>query len=102
MSLIDPIRGAGLSPISQITVPGKSVAEPGPFDPAQAAGSFLDAVNDLQMEASALQKNLYSDSPTELHRVMIAAQEAGTATELLVEIRNKLVEAYQELMRLPV
>jgi len=33
---------------------------------------------------------------------MIAAQEAGTATELLVEIRNKLVEAYQELMRLPV
>ena len=102
MSLIDPIRGAGLSPISQILTPGKSVAGPGPLDPAEAAGSFIDAVNGLQMEAGALQQSLYSDSPTELHRVMIAAQEAGTATELMVEIRNKLVEAYQELMRMPV
>ena len=102
MSLIDPIRGAGLSPISQITTPGKSAAAPAPLDPGKAVGSFIDAVNDLQMEAGELQKSLYSDSPTELHRVMIAAQEAGTATELMVEIRNKLVEAYQELMRMPV
>ena len=104
MSVINPINGmgAGLPSASQITQPGKSATGSGPLDPGKAAGSFLDAVNELQAQAGALQKSLYSDNPTELHRVMIAAQEAGTAMELMVEIRNKLVEAYQELMRMPI
>jgi flagellar hook-basal body complex protein FliE len=37
-----------------------------------------------------------------IHRSMIAMQEAGLAFNLLVEVRNKLVESYQELMRMPV
>jgi flagellar hook-basal body complex protein FliE len=104
MSLINPITGAsaGIASASQITGQGKFVAGSGSLDPGKAAGSFLDAVNELQAQAGALQKSLYSDNPTEIHRVMIAAQEAGTAMELLVEIRNKLVDAYQELMRMQI
>lgn len=37
-----------------------------------------------------------------IHRSMIAMQESGLAFDLLVEVRNKLVESYQELMRMPV
>jgi flagellar hook-basal body complex protein FliE len=33
---------------------------------------------------------------------MIAVEEAGTAMEFMLEIRNKIVEAYQEIMRMPV
>jgi len=33
---------------------------------------------------------------------VIAMQEAGVAFQLMVEVRNKLVESYQELMRMPV
>jgi flagellar hook-basal body complex protein FliE len=33
---------------------------------------------------------------------MIKAEEAGLATELLLEVRNRLVTAYEELMRMPV
>jgi flagellar hook-basal body complex protein FliE len=104
MSLINPISGAGsgLESAMQLTGPGKSVTGSGLLDPGKLAGSFLDAVNELQTQAGALQKSLYSDNPTELHQVMIAAQEAGTAVELLVEIRNKLIDAYQELMRMQI
>lgn len=104
MSAINPINGLGLGlpTASPIKPPGKSEIGSTPLDPGKAAGSFIDAVNDLQQQAGALQQSLYSDNPTELHRVMIAAEEAGTAMDLLMEIRNKLVEAYQELMRMPV
>jgi flagellar hook-basal body complex protein FliE len=33
---------------------------------------------------------------------MIKAEEAGIATDLLLEIRNRLINAYQETMRMPV
>jgi len=103
MSVINPISGAnlGLSSVSNLAQPGKAEGSK-PLDPGKAAGSFIDAVNDLQEQAGAMQKSLYSDNPVELHRVMIAAEEAGTAMDLLLEVRNKLVEAYQELLRMPV
>ena len=44
---------------------------------------------------------LTGDSP-QLHQSVIAMQEAGVAFQLMVEVRNKLVESYQELMRMPV
>ena len=37
-----------------------------------------------------------------LHQATIAAQEASVAFSLMVEVRNKLVESYQELMRMQV
>ena len=39
--------------------------------------------------------------PIELHEVMIRAEQAGVATDLLLEIRNKLVTAYNEVLRMP-
>ena len=103
MSVINPISAAsaGVPSVTDASQVGKAAGS-NPLDPGKAAGSFIDAVNDLQEKAGALQKSLYSDNPVELHRVMIAAEEAGTAMDLLLEVRNKLVEAYQELMRMPV
>ncbi|MEE8404551.1 MAG: flagellar hook-basal body complex protein FliE [candidate division Zixibacteria bacterium] len=40
--------------------------------------------------------------PVELHQVMIKAEEAGLATDLLLEIRNRLISAYNELIRMPI
>jgi flagellar hook-basal body complex protein FliE len=62
----------------------------------------IDSVNDLQLEAAEAQKALLAGEPVELHEVMIKAEEAGLATELLLEVRNRLVTAYEELMRMPV
>ena len=63
---------------------------------------MVNDVNELQVNAGELREQLISGESGDLHQVMIAAEEAGVAMELLIEVRNKLVDAYQQLMRMPV
>ena len=39
---------------------------------------------------------------TDVHQVMVAVEEAGIALDLMLEIRNKVLEGYQELIRMQV
>ncbi len=64
--------------------------------------NMINSVNDLQADAAGLQDAFMAGEPVELHEVMIKAQEAGVAMDLLLEVRNKLVNAYSELMRMPI
>lgn len=61
----------------------------------------VNSVNELQLDAANAQDALLAGEPVELHDVMIKAEEAGIATDLLLEIRNKLVNAFDEIMRMP-
>jgi flagellar hook-basal body complex protein FliE len=63
--------------------------------------NLIDSVNTLQMEAGKAQELMAAGEAADLHQVMIAAEEAGIAMDLLLEIRNRLLEAYQTLMRMP-
>lgn len=54
-----------------------------------------------QAAASETQKVMLGDSGN-LHSAMISLQESSLALGMMVEVRNKLVESYQELMRMPV
>ena len=63
--------------------------------------NMLNSVNELQQDAAQAQQALMSGEPVELHEVMIKAQEAGISMDLLLEIRNKLLNAYNEIMRMP-
>ena len=79
--------------------------------PANATGAnfaklfaeSLDQVNSLQENSSAL-KTAYEigDPNVDLPEVMIASQKASLAFEATTEIRNKLLNAYQEVMNMPV
>ena len=42
------------------------------------------------------------DGTTDVHEAMIGLQRAEMALQLTVQVRNKLVQAYQEIMRMPV
>jgi flagellar hook-basal body complex protein FliE len=44
-------------------------------------------------------EGMISGTVTETHDVMIASRESSLAFELLLEVRNKLLESYQEIMR---
>jgi flagellar hook-basal body complex protein FliE len=68
-------------------------------------GSFKDLLARGINDASALQdqsKDMIAaflrGEPVELHQVMAASEEAGIAIELLVEMRNKLTDAYRTVM----
>lgn len=74
--------------------------------PGSDFGSMLmDAikeVNGQQAEARNLQNQLMAGRPVELHDVMIAMERASTSMALTMQIRNKLLESYQEISRMQV
>ncbi len=59
-------------------------------------------VDSLQTERNDMVDGMLTGEVTEVHDVMIAAKESQLAFELLLEVRNKLLESYQEIMRMPV
>ena len=63
---------------------------------------FVHDVNGLHKEAGESVKQLVAGETNDLHEVMIAVQKAGVATELMIQIRGKMLEAYREIMRMQV
>ena len=59
----------------------------------------MGEVNALQLRAGESIERLARGEVEDVHQVMIAAEEASVAFDLMMEIRNKLLDAYQELMR---
>jgi flagellar hook-basal body complex protein FliE len=81
-----------------------------PIDaPRPAPGAFEKALGGLVSEVSAKQSaaadtvsGLISGQNVSLHQTMIAMEEASISFQLMVEVRNKLLESYQELMRMQI
>jgi len=65
-------------------------------------GKALDKVNDLQNNADEMMKRLAAGEVKDIHRVMIAVEEASLSLQLTMQIRSKIIDAYQEIMRMPV
>ncbi|WP_370978922.1 flagellar hook-basal body complex protein FliE [Agaribacterium sp. ZY112] len=65
--------------------------------------SAVDKVNEVQ-QASKAMSNAYlqGDSNIDVTDVMIASQKASVAFESMVQVRNKLVEAYRDVMNMPI
>lgn len=62
--------------------------------------SQLQKVEDAQIKADGLTRQLVSGEPVELHDVLIATQEAKLMLEMTMQVRNKVVEAYKEMMNM--
>ena len=60
----------------------------------------LDEVNHLQIRAEESTEALIKGDDVEIHQVLLNTEEAQLSLQLAIEIRNKMVEAYQELNRL--
>ncbi len=86
------------------------------LDPAQAGrvqppaggsfkdvlGGFLEEVNDLQLDMDETIKKFAAGEIKDVHQVMIAAEEADIAFQLMMKIRSKLLKAYEEVMKMQV
>lgn len=71
-------------------------------DFSELVKDFAKDVNDLQFQAGHAIDMLVTGQAADIHQVMVAVEEAGIARDLLLEIRNKVLEGYQELMRMQV
>lgn len=124
MSAIGPITGvasvlggsgvAGVSGIgaqaSPIGAPAAPVATvPGGTDPASTGNSFLDALGNALGQlntqvngADASMAQFAAGGSADLHTVMLELQQASIGLKTGIAVRDKLLEAYQELMRIQV
>jgi len=102
------MKGIAIHPPLMEIQPQKKMdrsAAPGPSDgPAfkDVLKEFVGDVNSLQIGADAKIASFAAGEVTDVHEVMIAVQKANIALDLTLEIRNRLIEAYQELMRMAV
>ena len=63
----------------------------------------IDQVNETQLQAGAMKQALeLGEGETNLAEVMVAVQKSNISFQSMVQVRNKLVEAYKEVMNMPI
>jgi flagellar hook-basal body complex protein FliE len=62
----------------------------------------IDQVNRLQVAADSSINDLAMGKQTDIHRTMVAMEKASISFELLMQIRNKVIAAYDRIMRMPI
>lgn len=62
----------------------------------------LNEVSQYEKESDALTEDFIAGRTDNIHQVLIAAQKASISLSLVMEVRNKVLEAYQEIMRMQI
>ena len=112
MSPLSAIPAYSATPLPRIDrLPGKidDVAEPSSLPAAAPAegNSFSSLLTKMVSEVNAQQQvsadsvgALQSGANVPLHQAVISMEEASVSFQLMVEVRNRLLESYQEIMRM--
>ena len=89
---IAPMPASGTAGVSGTATPGFG----------DALGKGLQTVSSLENKADALVEDIATGGDTKIHEVMAATSQAGLAVDMLVQVRDRALEAYQEVMRMQV
>lgn len=98
-----------------MTNPISSIQAPRPIDPSTVAASrdtgqgfgelfkgTLDSVQSMHKEAQSSADRFMSGEAEDIHKVAMDQQRAHLAFDYVLQVRNKVVQAYQEIMRMQV
>ena len=97
---ISPISASPLSltpPSTQATGAQSAVEKLG-----KSFGSALDALNTQQASSDQLIQQLAAGENVDVHNVMIAAEQTDVSFRIAIAMRDQLVQAYQEMMRMQI
>ena len=93
--------GTGLGKV--FPSPGASVGNDSPAESfSKFLGEMIEKTNSSQQESDKAIQQIVTGETKSLHEVMIAMEKANVSFQFLNQVRNKAVEAYQEIMRMPV
>jgi len=84
----------GAAQVTQTQAPAQNFAD--------AFKTALDGVNDTQRKAEGITDAYQRGEVTDVAKVMLARQEASVSFEATLQVRNKLLSAYQDIMRMGV
>ena len=84
-----------------ITGGGGSKQAPGNSDFLDTLHAAVDQVTQLQSQADTQVASMLSGNGQDVHSAMIAVEKAGLAFQMMVQVRNKIVQAYQQVSGMP-
>ena len=95
---IDPVSGGAGREIDHLrkTAAGRQ----GQPSFKETLSSFVNDVNSMQLKADESIQTMAAGEITDVHQVMTTVQEANVAFNLMMEIRNKVIDAYKEVIRM--
>jgi flagellar hook-basal body complex protein FliE len=101
---MDQIKAIAIPTVPMVERAAGSYAESG----VRSSG-FMDSLqqaishaNDIQLEANQATEALMTGQTQNIHQTMVALQEADVSFQLMMQIRNKLVSAYEEIQRMQI
>ena len=97
---IDGVRGLGS--LDPRTIYGEQTKASPRTSFGEQLHQAIHGVDRLQGRRDAMVEDMVRGERIEVHEIMTAAEEAQLAFELMLEVRNKLLESYQEIMRMQV
>jgi|SRR6185437_11342778 len=69
---------------------------------ADVLKSSVEQVNTMQVDANTAIDNLIAGRTKNIHETMLAIERADTSLKLMMQVRNKILDAYKEIMRMQV
>ena len=90
-----------ISRLSRTTGTGAGAKPAGPGF-GSAITDAVKQLNDLQQQADTASFEVATGQSDDLHSALVTVEEASLALELSIQVRNKLIESYQEIMRMQV
>jgi len=112
IGIIPPLSSvAGVSAVGplQATQPMQAAGIPANGSDAASGISFgqilseaIAQVNGLQQQSTALTNDFIAGKTDSIHEVLIAGEKASLSLQLVLEVRNKVLEAYQEINRMQI
>ncbi len=102
--MVDEILFTPLRPVEPPGSRGPGAApQPGATSFKQVLADTLKEIDGLQHRGMEVTRGSFDPTnPTDLHEVMIAVEEANIAFQFAMQVRNQLIDAYNELMRMQV
>ena len=105
MSTLEQLQGNIINRLEETTAPQQKESA----QKDEKSASFkemlkesIEEVNKLQLEAQQTMEDLASGKDKDIQHAMMTLQKADVSLRTMMEVRNKLVEAYQEIMRMQV
>ena len=99
---IQPIQSNPISTIRELASPQKSTVGGSAQQLGETFENMLTSLNQSQMNADGLIQRLAQGENVDLHTVMIGMEENNINFNVALGIRDRLVEAYREVMRMQV
>jgi flagellar hook-basal body complex protein FliE len=94
------IGAADFTPAVWPTAPKTQAGAAPPF--SETLGQMVRGVSDLQTQAQEAAVALAAGQTVDMSQALVTIEEANISLQLALQIRNKLLEAYQDIMRMPV